>query len=51
MLHADARVEAVSAYSGGAMTYAIEAGELKAAGGIVHFPLPFRRWYDDLIHT
>jgi hypothetical protein len=51
MLHADARIEAVAAYSGNAMTYAIEAGELKAAGGLVHFPLPFRRWYDDLVHT
>jgi hypothetical protein len=19
--------------------------------GVVHFPLPFRRWYDDLIET
>jgi hypothetical protein len=51
MLHADARIEAVSASSGDAMAYAIEAGELKAAGGVVHFPVPFNRWYDDLIHT
>jgi hypothetical protein len=51
MLHADARIEAVSASSGDAMAYAIEAGELKAAGGVVHFPVPFNRWYDDLIYT
>jgi Alkylmercury lyase len=51
MLHADARIEAVFASSGDAMAYAIEARELKAAGGVVHFPVPFNRWYDDLIHT
>jgi len=51
MLHADARIEAVSALSSDAMTYTIGAGRLQAAGGVVHFPLPFGRWYDDLIHT
>ena len=51
MLHADARIEATSASSGDAKAYVIEAGELKAAGGVVHFPVPFNRWYDDLIHT
>jgi hypothetical protein len=51
MLHADARIEAVSASSGDATANAIEGGELKAAGGVVHFPVPFNRWYDDLIHT
>lgn len=51
MLHADARIEAVFAHSGEAASYAIEAGTLTASGGVVHFPLPFRRWYDDLIHT
>ena len=51
MLHADALIEAVSALSSDAMTYTIGAGRLQAAGGVVHFPLPFGRWYDDLIHT
>ncbi len=52
MLHADARVEAAFAPLGDAATYAIVAGQLDAPnGGVVHFPLPFRRWYDDLIHT
>jgi len=51
MLHADARIEAVFAPSGDAATYAIVAGKLDTNGGMVHFPLPFRRWYDDLIHT
>ena len=41
MLHADARIEAVSALSRDVMTYAIGAGTLQAAAGVVHFPLPF----------
>ena len=51
MLRADARIDATFAHGGEATTYAVEAGELKAEGGVVHFPLPFRRWYDDLVHT
>lgn len=51
MLQTDAQVEAVYAHSGDATTYAIVAGELEAVVGVVHFPVPFRRWYDDLIHT
>lgn len=51
MLHADARIEATFAHSGGSASYAVEAGRLKADGGIVHIALPARRWYDDLIHT
>ncbi len=51
MLHADARIEAAFAPSGDTTTYAIAAGHLDVVGGAVHFPLPFRRWYDDLIHT
>ena len=30
---------------------AIEVGRVKKWDGVVHFPLPFRRWYDDLIAT
>jgi hypothetical protein len=51
MLHADARIEAVLPASRETMTYAIVSGALQAAPGVVHFALPFRRWYDDLIHT
>jgi hypothetical protein len=51
MLHRDAQVEVVFAHTGEAIGYAIESGELKAADSLVHFALPFRRWYDDLIHT
>ncbi len=51
MLHADARIEAAYAGSHELTTYAIENGQLQAESGVVHFPMPFRRWYDDLIHT
>jgi hypothetical protein len=49
-LHADARIEAP--IEGGESTrFAIEAGQPKGWHGVVHFPLPVRRWYDDLIET
>ena len=49
-LHADARIEAPLA-SGETHRFAIAAGRVQGWDGIVHFPLPFRRWYDDLIET
>jgi hypothetical protein len=51
MLHTDALIEATIADDPEPMRYAIENGELRAEEGIVHFPLPFRHWYDDLVHT
>jgi hypothetical protein len=30
---------------------AVEGGRLHHAGEVVHFALPFRRWYDDLVLT
>jgi hypothetical protein len=49
-LHADARIEAPLGDSE-AIRFATEAGRVQGWQGIVHFPLPFRRWYDDLIAT
>ncbi len=55
MLHADARIEATFAHSGEPVRYAVVDGHLMAGaeltGGVVHYALPFRHWYDDLIHT
>ena len=51
MLHADARIEATLPVSRERVTYAIENGELYADKAFVHFALPFRRWYDDLVNT
>ena len=49
-LHDDARVEA-SIGDGEQIQIEIEAGRAHGWDGVVHFPLPFRRWYDDLIET
>lgn len=51
MLGADAQIEARLPLTGETITYSIEQGVLKANDGIVHFPLPFARWYDDLVDT
>jgi hypothetical protein len=51
MLASDARIEA-TIDDGEPLRYAIENGQLRAEDRfVVHFPLPFRVWYDDLVHT
>jgi hypothetical protein len=49
-LHADARI-AAPARDGESIRFTIEGGQVKGWQGVVHFPLPFRHWYDDLIET
>jgi hypothetical protein len=49
-LHADARIEAPLGESE-SIRFSIDAGRVQGWHGVVHFPLPFRRWYDDLIAT
>lgn len=54
MLGVDATIESVYTSAIGTDTpahYVIANGELRGDDGLVHFPLPFRRWYDNLIHT
>jgi hypothetical protein len=52
MLDVDARIEAAHPGSAEPVRYAVESGKLNAPDGLlVHFPIPFRHWYDDLIHT
>lgn len=51
MLRADAIIDGTDTLSGEPVRYRVEGGRLQADGGLVHFPLPFQRWYDDLIHT
>lgn len=52
MLHRDASIEAFIDGPDEPVRYAIEHGALVAGTGlVVHFALPFARWYDDLIHT
>lgn len=54
MLHADAAIDGAYTNAAGRpdpARYAIASEELRGDDGLVHFPLPFRRWYDDLVHT
>lgn len=51
MLGQDADVEARCSPRGELMHFSVRAGELQAEDALVHFALPFRRWYDDLVET
>ena len=51
-LHAlQASIESVCAASGDRLHLEINAGQVSGAGAVVHFLVPFRRWYDDLVAT
>lgn len=52
MLHDDAQIEARLIDQTEPICYAIGHGVLHADDQLViHFPLPFRSWYDNLVHT
>ena len=50
-LHSDAEIEAEYAENGSPARLSVENGRLRGDGGVVHFPLPLRHWYDDLVFT
>ena len=50
-LHSDAEVETEYAEDDSPVRLSVEGGELQSDAGLVHFPLPLRRWYDDLVFT
>jgi hypothetical protein len=50
-LHSDAEVETEYAEDGSPVRLSVEGGELQCNAGLVHFPLPLRRWYEDLVFT
>ena len=50
-LHTDAVIEAVCTESGESVQLEIRDGEITNNQLLVHFPLPFARWYDDLTFT
>jgi hypothetical protein len=50
-LRADARIDAETGDTRETLQIDVASGCLHGWDGVVHFPLPFRRWYDDLIHT
>ena len=49
-LGGDAVIAATYADDGQPAAIEIAGGRLRGSG-VVHFPLPFRRWYDDLVFT
>lgn len=47
----EASIESICTASGERIHVEIRAGQVAGASEIVHFLLPFRRWYDDLVAT
>jgi len=50
-LHADATIEATCAESGRPITLMVHDAQAASHDERVHFLVPFRRWYDDLVFT
>ncbi len=50
-LHADAIIEAVCTESNEAVRLEVKDGKVMNSDLLVHFPLSFSRWYDDLVFT
>ena len=52
MLGADAVIEARHPLTGGGLDLAVEGDRVAGSSGrLVHFALPFRQWYDDIVDT
>jgi len=52
MLGADARIEARHPLTGARLELAVVGGGLSGCSEyLVHFALPFRQWYDDIVDT
>jgi hypothetical protein len=49
-LQSDARIEAGTG-AGKQIALSVADGRVEGPSAVVHFPLPFRRWYDDLVLT
>ncbi len=50
-LHTDAVIEADCTESNEAVKLEVKDGKVTNGELLVHFPLPFARWYDDLVFT
>jgi hypothetical protein len=51
MLGQDARILAACGDCGEAMQLSIEGGKLAPAEGIIHFSIPARRWWENIVYT
>lgn len=50
-LKTDARIESSCAEDGSPIVLRVSDGRGVGRGEVVHFLVPFRRWYDDLVYT
>jgi len=50
-LRADADIQTSCAFAGTPLHIRVRGARFFGDGGLVHFPLPCRRWYDDLVFT
>ena len=50
-LDADCCIEAETGDDAARIRLVVEASRVHGWDGVIHFALPFRRWYDDLIFT
>jgi len=50
-IHMDAVIEAVCTESNETVQLEIKNGRVFDSNLLIHFPLPFARWYDDLVFT
>ena len=50
-LHTDAIIEAVCTESNESVKLEVKDGQITENGILIHFPLPFARWYDNLVYT
>ena len=50
-LHSNADVEAVCAQSRQPIKLQVRDGQISESNALVHFLIPFRKWYDDLAFT
>jgi hypothetical protein len=51
MLAADATIHAACPDCGEAMELIIRGGRLNPAEGVVHFAVPARKWWEDIVHA
>lgn len=50
-MRCDAEIEAACAHSGEPVRLSVRDMQVAGDGALVHFLVPFRRWYDDLVFT
>ena len=47
----EANIRSVCAHSGAALSVSVRQGQAVSAGEVIHFLVPFRQWYRDIIFT